>query len=286
MGVRRLGDTRVFLSTVAHLLSADEAKYNRIIGMAMAVDPADADIPYMAVVESPSGRPTCCCYMPIGKQLEIVEAPDDDVAQLARFVARDEYPSAGVRVDVKRVGGPRPSSLLFAETWSHERGATVVARGPHGIYRCDRPVPPARTAPGTTRAAGYHDLDFLVPWMEGFIRETGLLMPSAQEYVRAMLDRDRLFLWTTGDGPVCMGGISRTTPHGAGIAYVYSPPEHRRRGYATMLAYALTRRMLDTGFDFCFLYTDLENPSTNGIYRSLGYRLIAEFHDFELVPRH
>jgi hypothetical protein len=42
-------------------------------------------------------------------------------------------------------------------------------------------------------------------------------------------------------------------------------------GHASALVAALSQRMLDTGKKFCFLNTDLANPTSNDIYRKLGY---------------
>jgi predicted GNAT family acetyltransferase len=38
----------------------------------------------------------------------------------------------------------------------------------------------------------------------------------------------------------------------------------------------LSQRQLDGGRSFCFLYTDLANPTSNAIYERIGYRRIAE----------
>jgi predicted GNAT family acetyltransferase len=56
---------------------------------------------------------------------------------------------------------------------------------------------------------------------------------------------------------------------------VYTPPELRRRGYASALVAALSRRLLDEGRRFCFLYTDLANPTSNHIYREIGYEEVC-----------
>jgi predicted GNAT family acetyltransferase len=46
----------------------------------------------------------------------------------------------------------------------------------------------------------------------------------------------------------------------------------------------LSRKMLADGCGFCVLYTDLSNPTSNAIYRRIGYRLIETVQDFELEP--
>ena len=36
--------------------------------------------------------------------------------------------------------------------------------------------------------------------------------------------------------------------------------------------------MLDNGCKFCFLYTDLANPTSNKIYQQIGYRHLSDTH--------
>jgi predicted GNAT family acetyltransferase len=69
------------------------------------------------------------------------------------------------------------------------------------------------------------------------------------------------------------------TRHGTRVGYVYTPPERRRRGYASALVAQVSQRMLSDGFRFCVLYTDLSNPTSNAIYARLGYEPIADVVD-------
>ena len=56
---------------------------------------------------------------------------------------------------------------------------------------------------------------------------------------------------------------------------VYTPPERRRRGYAGACVAALSAAALDVA-DECILYAQLANPTSNGLYRRLGYEAVAE----------
>jgi len=57
---------------------------------------------------------------------------------------------------------------------------------------------------------------------------------------------------------------------------VYTPPEARRRGHAEALVAALSRQELAAGARFCFLYTDLDFPTSNHVYRSVGFEQVGE----------
>ena len=72
------------------------------------------------------------------------------------------------------------------------------------------------------------------------------------------------------------------TPNGVRVGYAYTPPESRRRGYASACVAEVSRRMLNTGLSFCVLYTDLTNPTSNAIYQRLGYDAIADVRDFDI----
>jgi predicted GNAT family acetyltransferase len=80
---------------------------------------------------------------------------------------------------------------------------------------------------------------------------------------------------------MCAHGRTRA---GTRIGYVYTPPEARRRGYASALVAEVSQTMLERGCDFCVLYTDMSNPTSNGIYQTIGYRLIEQVRDFDIVP--
>ena len=83
--------------------------------------------------------------------------------------------------------------------------------------------------------------------------------------------------WEDGGAAVSMAGFGGRTPNGVRIGPVYTPPELRGRGYASALTAALTQRLLDGGLRFCFLFTDLANPTSNSIYQRIGYEPVSDF---------
>src|SRR3954464_11849290 len=84
-----------------------------------------------------------------------------------------------------------------------------------------------------------------------------------------------LLLWE--DGQVAtLGGFGGLTPNGIRIGPIYTPPDLRRRGYASALTAELTQMLLGRGRRFCFLYTDLANPTSNSIYHRIGYEPVSD----------
>jgi len=80
-----------------------------------------------------------------------------------------------------------------------------------------------------------------------------------------------------------MAGASISSPRIARVGPVYTPPEHRRRGYATSLVAAWTAQLLGRGIHRCALFTDLANPTSNSIYQTVGYRPVADAVEIDFV---
>jgi GNAT superfamily N-acetyltransferase len=185
--------------------------------------------------------------------------------------------------DAVGVSGPAAEAEAFATAWSRLSG------GEHGIerrgrlYRLDR-VTMSPEPGGGWRVAGVPDRDLLVEWWEAFELEAGLgASGTAARDVDHHLAEDGAFVWIDGEPVSCVatalpaGGVVRVGP-------VYTPPPHRRRGYASALVAGVSRRALDGGAAACSLYTDLANPTANRIYVALGYRPVADITAYRFAP--
>jgi GNAT superfamily N-acetyltransferase len=172
------------------------------------------------------------------------------------------------------VVGHEDTVQAVADVWAAGHPVRTRLEMRMGIYALQTLVPPARPAPGRILPAKLHSAP-LVGWMEGFEEDTGIFSTGPAETVRNLLASDALFVWEDDGEPVAMAGFSGTTPNGVRVGYVYTPPEHRGRGYATGLTAALCRLALDRGSRFCFLYADLNDPVSTGIYRRLGFAQVA-----------
>jgi hypothetical protein len=130
------------------------------------------------------------------------------------------------------------------------------------------------------REATADDLSELVEWAARFTEETGVSGGGPESLARRLLTSRDLFVWDDG-GPACMAAASAYTPHGARIGWVYTPSDRRGRGYASACVAALSELLLGRGLRLLFLYTDLGNPTSNSIYRRIGYRPILDVGDIE-----
>lgn len=74
------------------------------------------------------------------------------------------------------------------------------------------------------------------------------------------------------------------TPNGIRIGPVYTPPEHRGRGYASAVTAAASQTELGMGRRFIFLFTDLSNPTSNKIYQQIGFEPVIDVDQLQFVP--
>jgi predicted GNAT family acetyltransferase len=108
-------------------------------------------------------------------------------------------------------------------------------------------------------------------------------MHSPEEWVAMRLaqsDASGVWVWDDGGDVVSMAAYTGPSPNGIRVNGVYTPPDRRGRGYATGCVAALSRWLLDRGRTFCFLYTDLTNPTSNAIYQRIGYRPVADVDQY------
>ncbi|WP_372727163.1 GNAT family N-acetyltransferase [Nocardioides sp.] len=100
--------------------------------------------------------------------------------------------------------------------------------------------------------------------------------PSTPEDVRARIDAGRVWLWENAAGEVVhLTGASLPSFGVSRIGPVYTPREHRGRGYASSTVAAVTARLLAQAERVC-LFTDQANPISNRIYEALGFEPVTD----------
>lgn len=172
------------------------------------------------------------------------------------------------------VTGPAEPTRTFAERWAHRTGCRVRLSMTQRVHGLDRVVPPVGV-PGSARGALPAELDLVQGWAQAMGAEIGGTHAEEDPRLRELLDRriseDRMTLWQSGGEVVSMAGSSLPTAGVVRVGLVYTPPAHRRHGYAAACVAALSQRALDAGAIACSLITDLANPTSNGVYRRIGY---------------
>lgn len=272
--MRRYSDVEAFLGAAGDFLVAREAEHNLLLGVAQNVrDTPDAFTapPYFATVTNEE-RVVAVALQTPPFQLVISEIDDPAaIPLLADDLAERDLPGAIGPVDHVRT---------FMEERAARGGLPSRLTTSERIFRLTAVTPPP-PVPGRSRVAEPADRALVERWLDAFMREA--LEETAPDDIESMTDRwlsrrgRTLYLWEDDSGEVVsLAGVGSKTPNGVRIGPVYTPPEARNRGYASALVATISQAELDAGRRFCFLFTDLANPTSNHIYRTIGYEPVRD----------
>ena len=277
LSVRRFSDAGAFLDRAGPWLLRAEAEHNLLLGIAeqLRTGRHSYEEPiFLATVEGSEGISGCAFRTPPFK-LGLTRMPRAAIPSLVDAVA-SVYPA------IPAVMGPTSTARPFAKRWSARLGVDFEVGMRMRIFQLDRVVPPANTAQGHMRPATLADLGRATEWTRGFTADVRQLVGEPDLLARRLIDEGRLYFWED-QRPMSMAAGMSETPNGIRVGLVYTPPTARRRGYASACVAALSQRHLDLGRQFCFLYTDLANPTSNTIYRRMGYQPVCDVEDYNFV---
>jgi predicted GNAT family acetyltransferase len=271
--VRLLVDPDAFLAEAGPLLLADEARNNLILGVTGTLLVSPDRFSEKRFWVATDGGETVAAAMRTAPYNLLLARPRDQAAL--------EALAAGIEEELPGIVAAHPEVDDFTRIWTrtHEVEPRILRN--QGIFALERvaPVPRAR---GASRVATREDEPLLLDWMLAFGLEVleegdpGRAVASAIVVHRLAADDSGFLLWEDGGDVVSLSGWGGPTPNGVRIGPVYTPPHLRGRGFATALVAELSQTLLDRGRRFCFLYTDLANPTSNAIYERIGYVRVAE----------
>jgi len=202
-------------------------------------------------------------------ELLLAVVPEEATAELVATLRAAGVGVPGVNGDVEGVD-------RFVEAWSAatgQRSRTTLALDLYELGTLHHPEPPPA---GRGRAAEDPDLDVAVRLYRGFQEEAPTPSTDVVPLVRERLEDRRLWLWDDESGlPVSLAARTPAVAGVARIAPVYTPPEHRRHGYATAVTAACTADALARDAERVVLYTDVADPSANAMYQRVGFRPIG-----------
>ncbi len=190
---------------------------------------------------------------------------------------------------VPGVAAARETAEAFVRAWHHRTGAGSVLHQRQRLYRLGmltalRPAPPGRA-----RIAGPPDRDRLMRWHDEFVEAVGgAATGEAASWADSRIAYGGITFWESEDGtPLSMAGVTPAVAGQVRVAPVYTPAHLRGRGYAGAVTAEVSRAALTTGVREMLLFTDLANPTSNGLYQRIGYRPVADFaaYDFQSARR-
>ena len=277
MHIKRFTDAALCYEEMLPYLVKEEAINNLCIGilhsgmhdlasanwfMAAVID--DAGIPLVFALQTP---PHNIILTPITKKTSALEQA---IASLVQEMKAQKLAVPGV------IGVDKAAALFFAAWMGHSYGAQHVSFQ-QGIYMLEQVLPVPLV--GKFRMATMQDLYFLPYWLHAMKSESGIMLAgfdSTVDRAKELIAAGNMGILLDEEGtPVSMAALARQLPHGYAVSHVYSPPYYRNKGYATSCVAQLSAHALSGENTFCVLHTDLSNPTSNAIYKKIGYVQVA-----------
>jgi predicted GNAT family acetyltransferase len=275
--VRQESSVQSFLAEAGPLLYREEAANSLILGICegMTIIPSKNSPLLIRLVEN--GVTISAAVQTPPMNLVLTYSKLSQLEALAQFLFKSQARFPGVV-------GPAVEAENFAKIWSSKTNAKYRLGMGQKIYKLEEVIFP-KTERGEFREASFDEVDTVFSWILAFAKES---LPASdqrseehwKEFSLRAVQNQTAHFWMVNDRPVSVAFASRPTRNGISINGVYTPPAERKKGYASAVVAELSQKMLEAGKKFCVLYTDLANPTSNKIYREVGYREVCDSKHF------
>jgi predicted GNAT family acetyltransferase len=279
MKVELVGSVQEFLATTATFRAADPLRTNVIGSVALSI--ADGDRTYddyrWWVVRDDTRRIVGIAMRTAPFNMVVTSMSSDAARELGRSVAQFDDSLPGI-TGSKDVIEALVEGYVGSNSAGSRRRLTEARRDL--LYELEELVTP--DVEGFARPAHHDDLELLAPMMSEFLRETEQMRISVSEShdsTRRKINEGSLYCWVVSGDVVAIAGHANVVATGSivigRVGPVYTPPQHRRHGYASAVTAHVTRSLIEGGARV-MLFTDAANPTSNSIYQAIGYRLVDE----------
>ncbi|MGI8521976.1 MAG: GNAT family N-acetyltransferase [Nocardioides sp.] len=208
----------------------------------------------------------------------LLPMPDDAAVLLARTLLDRDEPVLGAN-------GALPAVQVFCEEMATGTGKRAVVGQHTRLFELGTLVDPA-PVPGRLRTARIEELGLVTRWYDAFMRdadEQAGRQPGASPHETPgpddlvhRIETGRIRVWEAPGGEVVSLTAASAPSYGVSrVGPVYTPREHRGRGYASNAVAGVSRQLLDGGARAC-LFTDRANLTSNEIYEALGYERVVD----------
>ncbi len=285
--LHRFTEARKFLDLTAGFLAEREAENSLILGLAGSLqrNPTaySSRQPYYGAVSVGDAVVAAALMTPPNQA--VLSWSDHEEA--VRMLAGDVWT---FRPDTPGVHGPRPTGAWFGDAWDALTSLEPVLSTAERAFRLEH-VLPVSGVPGMLRPAREDEWPLIAAWCVAFETEALPNSPGPSLSAAEILDLWRKapptkpeiggrMVWDVDGQPVAHAQYKGPTPNGMRIGPVYTPPEHRRHGYASALVAAISQLILGLGKRYVFLYTDLANPTSNHIYQAIGFEPVCDVDEY------
>jgi len=251
---------RSFIEKAGKMLYARETINNLMLGVSERLlnDPSAFEDPFFATLTDENDEIVLAAVMTPPHNMILAGNHNSNIGISVLISSLQEN-----QINIPGVIGPVHISESFMKTWKRmvkESGKIKMRQRVYEIRSVKMPPLPQ----GRFRVAFPEDNRIITKWLRAFTEEAlDDETPPSSNKVQGFISDGRVFVWEKEGKPVSMAMKTRPIAHSITINGVYTPPEYRRQGFATALVANLSQHLLDSGYEFVNLFTDLGNPTSS-----------------------
>ena len=273
-------DPNEFLRAVTPIYAADDSRHGLMLGLAwrMAEHPRDYPGAVQVLVWDRRDVLAATGLMTPGADLLV---QSDPLNKEALEALADRLWFEGVKVT--GVNGVDATSDYFAQMWAEKFGLEAYRIKELNVLALSKVIPPAECF-GEIKQAGFEDTSASLEMIRAMQKETGIPKESwwVLEDMQRAIANEWVFTWEVEGKPVAMAMFNRPTAKAISISGVYTKPEHRGKGYASCVVAAISQFALDRGNLRVNLFTDQANPTSNALYKRIGFKEVCQYHQYRM----
>ena len=268
--IEKIDNAESFLKLVKPFLLEKEAEYSLMLGLAgLRLKKTTDEYIYLAVFDQ--NEIVGCCIVS-EKNLVVSQIPGPYLVPLANYLKNENCKIPGI------VGAPATCEI-FAKIWSKLINCNYKVGMEQKIYQLNEVILPKNIQGELIQAQAKHTAR-VGQWVYEFSCESlphePTIIEKTTELAAQKIKNGDVYLWQAETGEiVSMNFVGRPTDHGISVSAIYTPKIYRHKGYASAVVAKTSELMLKNGRNFCVLYTDMANPTSNKIYQEVGYKEVA-----------
>ncbi len=273
-------DINTFLDETAVYLEQNESLNNLMLGICNRIknNPSYYSDVYMATVKD-NDELILAAVMTIPQKL-VVYSSVNECDRAIELLLEDLL---NRNINIPGVVGPKELAKRVCHIWNKYMNCNVKLEMNMRVYEL-REVNKDVIGKGILRLAEEDDLEFVAQGIYEFERDAELTdltdMEKCYERAKIKILEKTVFLWEDDGKVVSMAAKARPIQNGITVNLVYTPKDLRNKGYATSCVASLSGQLLNSGYKFCSLFTDLANPTSNSIYMKIGYQPVGDFDGY------
>jgi predicted GNAT family acetyltransferase len=241
MKLIKLDDASQYYQKVKNYLLQYQAANCLILGISKSLSSSEmnaANQPYMVVVEHNQSIVATAIQTPPRNLI---------LAKLSNSVAI-ELIAQDLTTNLQSLPGviaPKAEAKIFINIWHDLTGQSYQLDVAMRIHQLSQMQSIAH-ATGKIRLAVESDLHLLIDWIQASTQEALGATEARSDsklWVERNLKKQSLYVWQDRE-TVSMAAYGGSTPNGIRVNAVYTPPEHRGRGYATACVAGMSQKLL------------------------------------------